>query len=73
MSASEFDAGLHDPAALQRDLVDKLVREGVIRDAPIEAAFRAVPRHLFLPGVPPAKVYGDTSTSLERHCCHCRT
>jgi protein-L-isoaspartate(D-aspartate) O-methyltransferase len=65
MSASGFDAGIDDPAALRRALVDKLVREGVVRGAPIEAAFRAVPRHLFLPGVPLAKVYGDTSIATK--------
>ncbi len=61
MSASRFHAGTEDPAALQRALVDRMVREGTIRGGRIEAAFRAVPRHLFLPGVPLGKVYNDAS------------
>jgi protein-L-isoaspartate(D-aspartate) O-methyltransferase len=61
MDRSRFDAGSEDPAALQRILVDRMVREGVIHSVHVEAAFRAVPRHLFLPGVPIARVYSDTS------------
>ena len=62
---SAFDAGIDDPAALQQALVDKLLRDGAIRSSPVEAAFRAVPRHLFLPGVPLAKAYGDTSIATK--------
>lgn len=40
-------------------LVDYLVREGVITDRRIEAAFRAVLRHHFLPRVPLDIVYSD--------------
>jgi protein-L-isoaspartate(D-aspartate) O-methyltransferase len=46
-------------AALRGAMVDRL-KPHIIRDPRIEAAFRAVPRHLFLPTVPLEKVYsGD--------------
>jgi len=40
-------------------LVDALVAAGHIYDAAVEAAFRAVPRELFLPGIPAAQAYSD--------------
>ena len=48
-----------DASALHRALIDALVRRGSITDGRVEAAFRAVPRHLFLPDVPLADVYRD--------------
>ena len=48
-----------DAYALHRALIDALVGRGALRDSRIEAAFRAVPRHLFLPGVPLDEVYRD--------------
>jgi protein-L-isoaspartate(D-aspartate) O-methyltransferase len=45
--------------ALHQALIDHLKREGMIRSPHVEAAFRAVPRHLFLPEVPLAQVYSD--------------
>src|SRR3989442_13842516 len=48
-----------DAPALHRALVDALVRRGAITDSRVEAAFRAVPRHLFLPRVPLEEVYRD--------------
>jgi protein-L-isoaspartate(D-aspartate) O-methyltransferase len=51
-----------DPAViyqLQQDLVELLIRRGVIHTQAVETAFRAVPRHLFLPGVDPARIYRD--------------
>jgi protein-L-isoaspartate(D-aspartate) O-methyltransferase len=46
-----------DVAALHAALVDALLRRGAITDPRVEAAFRAIPRHLFLPDVPLAEVY----------------
>ena len=40
-------------------LVDKLKSEGLIRTRRVESAFRAVPRHLFLPGLALDEVYRD--------------
>ncbi len=42
-------------------MVDRLVAGGHIRSAEVEAAFRKVPRHLFLPGVALAKVHGGAA------------
>jgi protein-L-isoaspartate(D-aspartate) O-methyltransferase len=65
LDESGRDAGSENPAALQRHLVDRMVGDGVIRSGPVGAAFRAVPRHLFLPGVPVGKVYSDTSIATK--------
>jgi protein-L-isoaspartate(D-aspartate) O-methyltransferase len=46
-------------ARLHQALIDSQVREGNISSPAVEAAFRAVPRHLFLPGVPLEEVYRD--------------
>jgi protein-L-isoaspartate(D-aspartate) O-methyltransferase len=48
-----------DASARHRDLIDALVGRGAIKTPQIEAAFRAVPRHLFLPRVPIEEVYRD--------------
>lgn len=45
--------------ALHRALIDGLVDAGLIATPAIEAAFRATPRHSFLPGVPLERVYSD--------------
>jgi protein-L-isoaspartate(D-aspartate) O-methyltransferase len=44
---------------LHNRLVDALVSAGTITQASIEAAFRAVPRHLFLPQTPIEDAYQD--------------
>lgn len=44
---------------LQEGLVDSLQEKKAILTAGVEAAFRAVPRHLFLPGIPIEKAYQD--------------
>lgn len=44
-----------------QDLVGILSRRGDITDPRVHAAFAAVPRHLFLPGVPLEQVYADES------------
>jgi protein-L-isoaspartate(D-aspartate) O-methyltransferase len=46
-------------SALHQGLIDKLKQEKFIRSSHVEAAFRQVPRHLFLPDIPGEKVYQD--------------
>jgi len=54
-----MDAGGRDTARLRHALVDRLQHRMVVRSAPVEAAFRRVPRHLFLPHVSVADAYRD--------------
>jgi protein-L-isoaspartate(D-aspartate) O-methyltransferase len=44
---------------LHRALVDMLVNRGLIQSPSVEAAFRAVSRHLFLPNEPIERAYAD--------------
>ena len=46
-----------DAADLHHTLIDDLVERELIISAPVEAAFRAVRREIFLPDLPPEKVY----------------
>lgn len=46
-----------DPTQLRADLTDQLCRRSRIRTPQVEAAFRRVPRHLFLPGVDQRTAY----------------
>ncbi|MBA9003072.1 methyltransferase, FxLD system [Thermomonospora cellulosilytica] len=52
-----IDAGQVSPAELRNTMVDQLVKWRSVRTARVEAAMRAVPRHLFVPGVPIEKAY----------------
>ncbi|GAA4157841.1 methyltransferase, FxLD system [Actinomadura keratinilytica] len=54
------------PDAALQGLVDRLVDTGAIRTPAIEAAFRAVPRHRFLPGTPIADAYADRIVVTKR-------
>ena len=61
----------HDDATtLHRTLVENLLSAGCIQTPRVEEAFREVPRHLFLPGVPLDQVYSDVSiaTKLPPKC-----
>jgi len=49
------------PEELRGQLVAKLQHESVLRDAEVERALLAVPRHLFLPEVPLAQAYADNA------------
>ncbi|HEV2404191.1 MAG TPA: hypothetical protein VGR88_01995, partial [Ktedonobacterales bacterium] len=52
------DGGL-SAEALRAKLVRDLRESGVLRDAAVERALLAVPRHLFLPDVPLREAYAD--------------
>jgi protein-L-isoaspartate(D-aspartate) O-methyltransferase len=53
-------------SALHQALVDTLQRDGSIQTPRVEAAFRAIPRHLFLPGVALGKVYQNEPVATLR-------
>jgi protein-L-isoaspartate(D-aspartate) O-methyltransferase len=46
--------------ALRQKLADELMGMSLLQAAAVETAFRAVPRHLFVPGVPLEKAYTNT-------------
>jgi methyltransferase of FxLD system len=50
---------MDETASLRQALVEGLERNKWITDPKVRAAFLAVPRHLFLPGVPVAEAYAD--------------
>jgi len=56
----------NDLTAMHQALVDQLKRKGVLFSPSIEAAFRAVPRYLFLPDVAPEEVYRNQAIVTKR-------
>jgi protein-L-isoaspartate(D-aspartate) O-methyltransferase len=55
------------PAAdLRNRLTDQLLANGIIRTAAVEAAFRTVPRHVCLPGVPVQDAYSDAPVYVKQ-------
>jgi len=54
-------------AALRGALIEELQRKGALADERIAAAFAAVPRHTFLPGMPPERVYRDEAIITKAH------
>jgi protein-L-isoaspartate(D-aspartate) O-methyltransferase len=48
-----------DERRLRDRMVDRLLSTGALHRGPVADALRAVPRHLFLPGVEPATAYED--------------
>lgn len=50
---------------LRRQLVEELHRAGVLADQAVADAFLAVPRHLFVPGVPPERAYRDEAIATK--------
>ena len=55
-----------EAARLRNELVDGLVGHGAISSPAVERAFRAVPRHLFLPDTDLATAYSDESVVVKR-------
>jgi protein-L-isoaspartate(D-aspartate) O-methyltransferase len=56
----------HVAADLRRGLVDDLVTRGLITSIQVEAAFRAVPRHLFAPEADLPVTYADDVVVVKR-------
>lgn len=54
------------PEALNHALISSLRKRGDLQDVAIEAAFLAVPRHHFLPGVPLDRAYADDAIAVKR-------
>ncbi len=54
-----------DDDALREALVNSLLAEGHITQPRVAEAFRAVPRHLFLPGMDLAVVYQDEAIAIK--------
>ena len=50
---------------LHHALIDSLRSRGVLYDQRVEAAFRAIPRHLFLPGLSLEDVYTDNAIAIK--------
>ncbi len=65
---NQSDSGRIDREAvtLNQALVDDLKKRGLIKTERVEAAFREVPRHVFLPGVPLEEVYSDRAISAKQ-------
>ena len=59
------DGSEHNVSMLHQNLVDQLVKVGNIETASVEAAFRAVPRHLFLPELAEEEVYRDQAITTK--------
>jgi protein-L-isoaspartate(D-aspartate) O-methyltransferase len=52
--------------ALNQALIDELKNKGYIRTSSVEAAFRTVLRHLFVPGTPLKEVYSDQAIQAKK-------
>ncbi len=52
-------------SVLHQGLVDQVKAKGHITSPLVEAAFRAVPRHLFLPNLSPQEVYQDKAITTK--------
>ncbi len=50
---------------LQEALIEKLKESGSLTETAVEAAFRAIPRHLFLPEVNLERVYSDDAIATK--------
>lgn len=49
----------------QHELVESMKQRGAIQRHDVERAFRAIPRHLFLPNVPLERAYSDRAIPLK--------
>lgn len=60
------NGGQDEAATLHQALVTGLKNGGYVPDPRVEAAFRAVPRHLFLPETPLEQVYADEAIPTKQ-------
>ena len=60
------DRQLSQAAAFRAALADRLVAEGAVTMPEVAAAVRAVPRHLFTPGLPLARAYANQVVFVKR-------
>jgi len=60
------DRQLSQAAAFRATLADRLVAEGAVTMPEVAAAVRAVPRHLFTPGLPLARAYANQVVFVKR-------
>lgn len=67
MEQQEPDKNNGNANALNQALVDDLKKKGVLQTPGIEAAFRTVRRHHFLPGTPLETVYSDRAISAKQN------
>jgi protein-L-isoaspartate(D-aspartate) O-methyltransferase len=51
--------GMYEPTSLRETLVNKLLAAEIITQPAVAEAFRALPRHIFLPGVEVTRAYED--------------
>lgn len=51
---------------LHQTLIDTLIAKDQIQSPTVEAAFRAIPRHIFLPDVDLARVYSDAAIPTKK-------
>jgi protein-L-isoaspartate(D-aspartate) O-methyltransferase len=63
--AGPFSISVTNAYALRQQLADKLKREGALRDAAVERAVRAVPRHFFSPATSLESAYEDHVLRLK--------
>jgi protein-L-isoaspartate(D-aspartate) O-methyltransferase len=58
--------GMTDAERARNRMVARLWSTGRLADPAVEDAFRAVPRHLFLPDLPVAEAYADEAVAVQR-------
>lgn len=51
---------------IHQSFIDTLKEKGYIKSAKVEEAFRAIPRHLFVPNVSPEEAYSERAISTKR-------
>jgi protein-L-isoaspartate(D-aspartate) O-methyltransferase len=51
---------------MKEDLIQAMRKNGSLRSASVEEAFRAVPRHYFLPDEPLERVYSDVAIAVKK-------